>query len=60
MEKNGYRLRVTGKEVLQCCCGSVLQFFELLGFIGLLEFFGFTEDRTECEGLRTERKERKE
>ena len=53
-------MRVTGKEVLQCCCGAVLQFFELLGFIGLLEFFGFTEDRTECEGLRTERKERKE
>ena len=26
MEKNGYRLRVTGKEVLQCCCNAVLQF----------------------------------
>jgi hypothetical protein len=25
MEKNGYRLQVRGKEVLQCCCYAVLQ-----------------------------------
>jgi hypothetical protein len=36
-------LRVTGKEVLQCCCYAVLlvsgllEFVEFIGFIGLFE-----------------------